>query len=279
MNEKEKTQKPFDVDWESVDEVRRVYKENREKMERAIAIHKTCFTTTIIFTVPAAIVLLLYIVNRLYYYGFSGMISSGVSEEAFARNNVAALINALPVDLLIYLITVAVLTIVTRVSEHLKLYSALRIIFFVGAIVSAASLPLRIHPAAGCVIWFIYSCLGVFSTYLILHQYDVIESLKDQRGYPQFLDHFDNSHGIKHTNIKYIDYQKKMAQKLASEKKIAEQVRENLEVEPYVEEFTPGVIGDLVLPEIDDEETYTNILETRSGGGNYEDLVSDLDGD
>jgi hypothetical protein len=279
MSEKEKIKKPFDVNWDSVDEVRRVYKENREKMQRALAILKICFTTTIIFTVPAAFFTFLYVLNRLSYYSMSGAFSSFIGEDAFAKTNTAALINALPADLLVYLVAIAVLTIVARVNEHLKLYKVLRIIFIVGAVYSAASLPLRLHPMAGCIIWFIYSCLGVFSIYLILKHYDIIDSLKDQQGFPQFLDHFDNSHGIKHTSIKFVDYQKKMEQKFAAEKKIAETVRENLKVEPYEEEFTPGIIGDLVLPEINDGVEYTNILETRSSDGNYEDLVSDLGGD
>jgi hypothetical protein len=275
--EGKKIKKPYDVDWEGVDKTRSVYAENRQKMQKALATLKTCFSTTMIFTAPAAFFITLYTLNRLFNYTVTGAITSQFGSEVFGRHSVAERINALPFDLIIYLITVLVMTFVAKVTERINIYKALRFVYIAGAVVCLLGIPMKLHPIDGGIIWFVYSCLGIWSIKLILQAYDDIDSLRDQKGFPQFIDYFDESHGIKHTSIKYLDYKKKMEEKLQTEKKIAEQVKQNLESEPYEEEFLPGIIGDIVLPEIDDGIEYTNILTQRSGEGDYTDLMSDFD--
>jgi hypothetical protein len=272
--------KPFDVDWDNIDEVRRIYAENREKMERSKAIIKTCFAWTMIFVAPVAVI--------MSYYAFITVMSTGISsamlntlESGLAESlNPADVLNAIPFDYILLAWVVLIPTLIAHFFIKPIIYKYLRFVYIFTALISLVSIPFEAHSLSMCIAGFIYGFLGFWIDDMAIRAYAAIDSLKGVKGYPLFLDYFDETHGIKHTSIKYLDYQKKLQDKHNTDRVLAEKIRQNLKAEPVNDEFVPGVIDDLVLPEIDDDIEYTDILATRSGdGGAYEDLVSDIDGD
>jgi hypothetical protein len=274
------TKKPFDVDWDNIDEVRRVYAENRETMERSKAIIKTCFAWTIIFIAPVAIIMSYYAFITVMSTGISGFMLNAVESGLAESLNPADVINAIPFDYILLSWVILIPTLIAHFFIKPKIYKYLRFVFVFAALLSLVSIPTGAHPLSMCIAGFIYGFLGFWIDDMAIRAYAAIDSLKGVKGYPQFLDYFDETHGIKHTSIKYLDYQKKLQDKHNADRVLAEKVRQNLKAEPVNEEFVPGIIDDLVLPEIDDGVEYTDILATRSGnGGAYVDLVSEIDGD
>jgi hypothetical protein len=280
MAKQKETKKPFDVDWDNVDEVRRIYAENREIMERSKAIIKTCFMITMMAVAPVAFLMSYFAFTDLMATGISGYMLGAVEKGLEDTLNAAAVVNAIPLDYIFLSWGVLIPTVIAFLFHKPKIYKYLRFVFLFVSLLSLVSIPIGAHPLPMCVIGFVYGFLGFWIDDINIRAYAAIKSLEGVKGYPQFLDYFDETHGIKHTSIKYLDYQKKLQDKHNTDRVLAEQIRKNLEAEPVNEEFVPGVIDELVLPEIDDGVEYTDILATRSGeGGAYEDLVSEIDGE
>ncbi|MDR0991752.1 MAG: hypothetical protein LBL87_02490 [Ruminococcus sp.] len=266
------------IDWNNVDEVRQIYAENRQKMEFAIAAIKTCFVINIVFIAPIAVWLFCDIFSTIVGTGFGALMVKAVDASSAERMNVAGVLNALPLDYLFFSWMILIPTIVARIINSAKILKYIRFILLFVAVYSLIALPLEMHPISVCVMGFVYGFLGFWVDDITVRQYAVIDSLKNEKGYPMFIDYFDETHGVKHTNVKYLEYKKRLEEKHNADRVIAEQVRKNLKAEPYNpdDEFVPGVIKEVVLPEIADGVQYDDITKIRSREGDYEDIVSDF---
>jgi hypothetical protein len=268
------------IDWDNVDEVRRIYAENRQKMEFAVAAIKTCFIINIVFIAPIAIGLFFTTFNTIVGTGFGALLVGAFNKTSAESMNVAAVLNALPFDYLLLSWIVLIPTVIARIINSAKILKYLRFIFLFTSLYSLIAIPIEAHSIAVCVMGFVYGFLGFWVDDIAVRQHSVIDSLKNEKGYPQFIEYFDETHGIKHTNVKYIEYKKRLENKHNADRVIAEKVRKNLKAEPYnpEDDFIPGVIKDIVLPEIDDGVEYDDITKIRSGDGFYEDIVADING-
>jgi hypothetical protein len=268
------------IDWNNVDEVRRIYAENRQKMEFAIAAIKTGFIINFVFIAPIAIGLFFTTYSTIVGTGLGAIMIGTVDEASAQRMNVAGILNALPLDFLFLSWLILIPTVVAKIIDSPKILKYLRFVFIFTALYSLISIPMQSHSISHCVLGLVYGVIGFWIDDIMVRQYAVIDSLKNEKGYPLFIDYFDETHGIKHTNVKYLEYKKRLEDKHNADRVIAENVKKNLKEEPYNpdDDFITGVIKDIVLPEINDGIEYDDITKIRSGEGFYEDIVADING-
>jgi hypothetical protein len=232
-----------------------------------------------VFVAPIAVGLFYYVYTQFTNVWFGTAVVAAVDKASAEKIDSAGILNALPLDYLFLSWIILIPTVVAKIINSAKIYKYMRAIFLVIAVYSLVCIPFEAHTIPQCVMGFVYGFLGFWVDDIIVRQYAVIDSLKNEKGYPLFIDYFDETHGIKHTNVKYIEYKKRLQQKHNADRVIAEQVRKNLKAEPYNpdDEFVPGVITDIVLPEINDGIEYDDITKIRSGEGHYEDIITGID--
>jgi hypothetical protein len=255
------------VDWDNLDEVREHYAKNRERSQRLFAIINIGFIFAMVTALIPALILTFFTVfagaGQLYGLYF---IKHVYGDDA-AREGVRDVINSFSLEYLLAIWVIGVTSLITRIFDMVKPHKYLRVIYVLVSVVAFISILIGAAPIGGGMFCFVYGIVGFIFEEQVLKAFPELEELSKEPGYPKFLDYFDQSHAINNTNSFYVDYQKKLEEKHENDKKAGIIIQKTIAKESFVpEKVEPGVMPDLVPPEIDfddevDEKQTENIID------------------
>jgi hypothetical protein len=242
------------IDWDNIEEVRERYAENREAAASAFTVVRICFVFTMLTSLIPAIVLtvgtLYNLFGRAVGYGIARIF---IGDDA-VRDGVRTMFGSLPIVYLAAIWIIGITSLVSYIFEADKPHSFLKVFYLLitaYALVSIFFGSVNITTVLLCVA---YGIVGFCAEDLTQRRLLILKELSKEPGYPKFLDYFDRTHTINNTTIKYVDYHEKL--KAFHEKDIHEgvKIQYNLaKTETKPEEFIPGVMPELVPPDLSSE--------------------------
>jgi hypothetical protein len=204
--------------------------------------------------VPALILTYIYVfagAGKLYGLYFIKVVYG--NEEA--SQGVRDVINSFSLEYLLAIWVIGVTSLIARIFDMVKPHKYLRVIYVLVSAVAFISILIGAAPIGGGMFCFVYGIVGFIFEDQVLRAFPQLEELSKQPGYPKFLDYFDRSHAINNTNSFYVDYQKKLDEKHEKDKKAGIIIQKTIVKENIKpENIEPGVMPDLIPPEIDFEE-------------------------
>jgi hypothetical protein len=182
--------------------------------------------------------------------GAASMIMVAREQIDGAREVVRSVFNVLPIDL-IYMLGVWVIgitTVIAHISDTTKPHRFLRIFYLCVSGFAALSM-LSLTGIIKALLVVAYGIAGYLVEGIIMKNKAELEELSHEEGYPEFSDNFDQTHTIKNTTLKYLDYINLVESHREKNAKDGERMKKAIEegdVEP--EPFIPGEMAELVPP-------------------------------
>jgi hypothetical protein len=244
------------IDWDNIEEVRERYRENRETAESAFAVIRICFVFTMLTSLVPAVVLTIYTIYSLFGkaigYGFARIIAG----DDAVRDGVRSMFGSLPIVYLSAIWIIGIISLISFIFSLYKTHTFLKIFYALVSLYALVSIFFSISNVniVTVMLCVAYGIAGFCAEDLTQRRLLILKDLSKEQGFPKFLDHFDKTHTINNTQIKYIDYREKL--KAHHEKDIHEGVKiqyKLAKINKTPEEFIPGVMPELEPPDLSNE--------------------------
>jgi hypothetical protein len=262
------------VDWTNVEEVRARYAENREIAARTFGTIKVCFVFSMISSLIPAIFITLFGLSAL-----SGQIA-GLAYERFVygddtvADDVRKLINGIPgaIAYLSAIWPIGIVSLIAFLTDTRKPHKFLRVFYVFVAVISLVLIFIADYNAVNCMLVMAYGMLGAAVSDLVLRQYNIVDKLSKEPGFPKFLDHFDQTNTIQNTGSNYVNYHEKLKELHDKDKSVGAKIQKAIVKENITPEaFEPGIMPEVIPPDTYDD--YERGKRSSAGNADHTDLL------